>query len=230
LHRLHTDWNSAQGDIDKAIELAPDLPQIDLTLARLLLDTKRYEGAEKALDRFIQRVPNHVDALVTRGRARVGSGSPLQAAEDFGRAIAHAAQPEPEHYIEQARAFAAAGQDHIPAAIAALDAGMMRLGKLVTLGLYAVELECTRRNFDAALERLDALSASQPRKESWHERRGDVLDAAGRSVEAKAAYIAGIEAIKTLPPHIQNTAAVQQRQERLEGKIKESASSTSQVH
>ena len=227
LHRLHADWAAAQRDIDRTRELAPELPTVDLTLARLLLDTKRFEGAEEALDRFLVRLPNHVDALVTRARARMGAGKYLAAADDFGRAIDRASSPEPEYYIEQARALAAAGGDHIPDAVASLDRGMKKLGRLVTLGLYAVELECVRKNFDAALERLDALSARQPRQEAWCERRGDVLASAGRSAEAKAAYQAGLDAIKTLPPHIQNTAAVQQRQERLDQKLKETGSTGS---
>jgi len=221
LNRLHGDWAAAQRDIDRARELAPDLPVIDLALGRLLLDTKRFTGAEEALDRFLIRTPGHVEGLITRGRARMGAGEHSAAADDFGRAIERAQTPEPEYYIDQAHAFSAAGPEHIPEALAALDRGMTKLGKLVTLGLYAVELECARKNFDAALERLDALSATQPRKEAWCERRGDVLDAAGRSDEAKAAYQAGLEAIKSLPPHIQSTAAVQQRQERLERKLKE---------
>jgi predicted negative regulator of RcsB-dependent stress response len=162
-----------------------------------------------------------VDALVTRSRARTGAGDHLGAAEDLGKALEIANVPEPEYYIDQARALAAAGPNHIAAALAVLDRGMAKLGKLVTLGLYAVELECAQRNFDGALKRLDELSAGQPRKEAWHERRGDVLDAAGRRKEAQAAYEAASEAIRSLPPHIQNTAAVQQRRERLEAKLKE---------
>ncbi len=224
LHRIHADWMAAQIDIDRARELAPDLPTSDLVQGRLFFDVKRFQGAEEALDRFLKRVPNHVDALVTRARVRNGSGQYLKAADDFAGAISNSRQPEPDYYIEEARSLAAAGQDHIPQAIAALDAGMMRLGKLVTLGLCAVELECARRNFDAALERLESLSANQARKEVWHERRGDVLSAAGRMDDARAAYQAGLDAIKVLPPYIQNTGAVQQRQERLSDKLKELAS------
>jgi len=105
LHRLHGDWASAQRDIDRSRELAPELAVIDLAQARLFLDVKRFEGAEEALDRFLGRMPDHVEGLVTRGRARVGSGKSLAAAEDFGRAIDRATEPDPEYYIDQARAL-----------------------------------------------------------------------------------------------------------------------------
>ena len=220
LNRLHGDWGAAQRDIDRARELAPDLAVIDLVRGRLFLDVKRFIGAEEALDRFLARTPDHVEGLLIRGRARMGAGKSLEAAADFAKAIECAKEPDPEYYVEEVRALVAAGSDHITDAVAVLDRGMARLGKIVTLGLYAVELDCARRDFDSALQRLDALSANQARMEAWHERRGDVLDAAGRNEEAKAAYQACLDAIKTLPPHIRNTAAVQQRQERVEGRLK----------
>ena len=86
----------------------------------------------------------------------MGAGKSLEAAADFAKAIECAKEPDPEYYVEEVRALVAAGPDHITDAVAVLDRGMARLGKIVTLGLYAVELDCARRDFDSALQRLDA--------------------------------------------------------------------------
>jgi len=78
-------------------------------------------------------------------------------------------------------------QDSIRIIHAALDAGMARLGPIVSLQLPAVELEVALGRTDRALARLDTLLA-RTANPAWVARRGDLLLRAGRSTEARHEY------------------------------------------
>src|SRR5438876_8647915 len=69
LRRAHVEWEAAYADYDRALALAPDLAIIDLARGRLFLDSGWPLSARAALDRFLSRQPNHVEALVLRARA-----------------------------------------------------------------------------------------------------------------------------------------------------------------
>ena len=218
LHRLHEEWPAAAADYNRAEQLAPTAVATHLGRGKLLLATGRLDEAKAELGKFIAANPGHVDALVTRARVETKRKEPLAAAGDFARAIALAPRPEPEFYLERAQSLAAAGDDHIAEALRCLDDGTEKLGNLPTLGLYAIELDLRRKNFDAALARVEKLSAGSPRKEGWLERRGDILTAAGRPGEARTAYAAASEALRALPAHRRATKATSELEERLKQK------------
>ena len=218
LNRLHEAWPAAAADYDRAEKLAPTAVGIHLGRGKMLLATGHLDDAKAALDKYIAGKPEHIDGLVTRARVEALRKKPLAAADDFARAIALAPRPEPEFYLERAQALAAAGDDHLPGALRCLDDGTAKLGNLPTLGLYAIDLELRRKNFDAALTRLDTLSAGSPRKEAWLERRGDILTAAGRLDEARQSYLGAQEAIRALPQQRRLTRATIELEERLKQK------------
>lgn len=219
LRRLHEDWDGAEADYARVMELAPEIDFVHLGLGLLHLARNRLEEAGAELDRYVQRHPEHVEALAARARTRTRQKKFLEAAEDYTRAISASLQPRPEHYIDRARALAAANPDHVVEALAGLDEGMSRLGPIVTLGLCAVDLELARNGYDAALKRIDALSAGAPRKETWLERRGDILKAAGRADAAIAAYRAALGALDLLPPHVRQKKGVLDLHKRLQQKL-----------
>ena len=69
-----------------------------------------------------------------------------------------------------------------------LDDGMARLGPLVTLTIEAIDCERQLQRYDAALRRLDRLTAAAGPHPQWTLQRGMILLAAGRSAEARAAF------------------------------------------
>jgi predicted negative regulator of RcsB-dependent stress response len=93
------------------------------------------------------------------------------------------------------------------------------MGPLVTLQLYAMDLETENNRYDAALKRLDEVMAKAPRKETWLERRGNILRQAGKRDEARAAYQAGLDAMKTLPPARRNVPAMLELEKRLRSNV-----------
>ena len=116
--------------------------------------------------------------------------------------------PRPEYFLERARALEAAGPSHLAEALTGLDDGVERLGDVITLQLYAVDLELARGNYEGALERLDQISAGSVRQEPWLVRKATILEAAGRKEDARAAYEQTLISIGELPSSRRNNKAV----------------------
>ena len=210
LHSHHRDWNAALADYERAARLDRTLDVVDLARGRTLLAAGGYPQAKSALDRFLAKHPHHGEALATRARVLVKLAQPLAAAEDYTHAIAAGEgldRPEPDYYLERARALAAARGDHVDEELRGLDEGIKRLGPIVTLQLEAINLELARKRYDAALARLGTIAAQSPRKEAWLARRGEILEQAGRVGEARLAYEEAVAAIGSLPPRHRMTRA-----------------------
>ena len=202
LHSYHRDWDAAMADYDRAAQLDPTLAGVDLARGKTLLQAGSPSPAKSALDRFLAKHPEHAGALATRARVLVILGQRLAAAADYTRAIAAAERldrPNPEYYLERARALAAEGGGHVAQALHGLDEGVKRLGPIVALQLFAIEIELAGKRYNAALARLETLAAQSPRKEAWLAHRGDILKQAGRATEARLAYEQALAAIESLP-------------------------------
>lgn len=207
LHRLHRDWTRAAADYDRAARLRPDLKIVDLARGKMLFESGRFQRARLVLDRFLSQQPDHYEGLITRARVLARVGLRREAIEDFSHALAKSAVPDPDLYIERAQ-VTAGDEKRIDEALNGLDEGIKRLGPLVTLQLPAIDLELRRHNYDAALVRLDAVTAQSERKETWLVRRGEILKLAGRQEEARAAFNAALVAIESLPPERRQSRAV----------------------
>jgi tetratricopeptide (TPR) repeat protein len=229
LHRVHRDWSAALADYESARALEPGLAEVDLHIGRAMFEAGRPEHAKLALDRFLGQYPNHVKALVTRARVFVQLGAPLAAAHDFTRAIAQFQPPNhplPEYYLERAQALAAAGDAYIDAALRGLDDGINRLGNLVTLQLYAVDLELVKQRYAAALHRLDRLIAQTPHMPHVLARRGEIYEQAGRLAEARQAYTEALRTLTTLPSSRRTSTSVVSLETRLRDAVERLAAHT----
>jgi tetratricopeptide (TPR) repeat protein len=202
LYRAHGDFDLAMADFQVARSLDPDLPAVDLCVGSTHLDAGRPAEALVSLDRFLARLPRHVGATVLRARALAALGERLAAAVEYTEAIRLATAedpPRPESIIERAQVLSAEGPEWIPEAIAGLDEGITRLGPLPVLQLLAAELELGRGSPDAALDRLESAWASSARKETFLERKGEILERSGRMGDACRAYEEALEAWDALP-------------------------------
>lgn len=198
LHRLHRDWDLAFADYGRAERLNPRLDEVNLGRGRTYFEADKPQQARVWLDRFLSASPDHVDALITRARILVRLNLFIPAATDYSLAIAKLAKPKPEYYIERAEAHVAGGRNE--EALGGIDEGIRRLGPIVTLQLFAIDLQVSLKSYDAALLRLEQIAAQSPRKESWLARRGEILRQAGREGEAQQAFKAALTAIEALPP------------------------------
>jgi len=208
LHAAHEDPESAAADYDRAEAMKADPLAVWLGRGKVQLSTGHHADACATLDLLLAREPRHVEALVTRARARAKRSDTSQAIEDFSAAIAASSRPEPDYYLERATVLASVTPPRLDEAIQGLDDGLKRLGTgVITLQLAAIDLEVRAGRLDAALARIDQAAASSPRKETWLIRRGDLLAPAGRRAEATLAYHSALAAIAKLPPRIQAARA-----------------------
>ena len=219
LHRMHEDWAKAAADYDHIAEIDPDSIDLHIGRGKLLMDQGKLTAARRQLDRALAREPDHVDARITRAQVLARQGKASAAVADYKIAIARSARPEPEYYDEAAKGLASLGDEGRGEAIALLDEGAARLGDPPQLGLRALEIEVALRRYDAALARIDRLAAGAARTETWDERRGDVLRAAGREDEARLRYQAALDAIAQLPPRLATIRATEELRARVERKL-----------
>jgi tetratricopeptide (TPR) repeat protein len=216
LLRLQGAWGDALADFQRVKELDPRLAAVDFYRGRTLLQAGHPRAAVACLDRFLAREPGCGQAWLARAQARAKLGEDRAAAQDYTAALDRLHEPQPDHFIEMARTFARLGPAGVEQALRGLDAGMRRLGPLVVLQEYAIELELHRGHFDAALARLDTLGARANRKESWLARRGEILEQAARPAAAREAYAEAMRAWERLPQTRREAPAMVE----LEGKLR----------
>ena len=219
LYGMHEEWAQSEADFDKAEKLDPKLINVSLARSRILLSRKRFKEAQAAVDRYLAAQPKHASALVIRAQALSGQKRFAQSAETWAQVIEITDRPDVEHYYERAQALAAAGPDPTDAALITLDDGLAKLGKVPTLGLYAIQLEVARKRYDAALARLDDMIPKTGRKESWLELQGDILASAGRKDEAQKTYAKALEELQALPARVRSTKASIGLEDRLKKKV-----------
>ena len=208
LHRAHHAPRSARADYDRALALDPSLDAARLARARLLVELRRATEAGPDLEAFLARHPGHVQATLVRARARGASGDVRGAVADYDAVLA--ATPDPDRGLERARLLAATGREaDRRQAVAGLDALMTELGPIVTLDLEAIALLVDLGDHDAALARVDRAIARTPNATSWRVRRADLLRRAGRTAEARQAYLDARAAFDILPPARRQTRDAQ---------------------
>lgn len=219
LYRAQQNWDAAQSDYDQARTLDPKLELIDFVRGRMFLEANWPLSAKAALDRFLAKHGNHVEALVSRARTLAKLGNRLAASQDYARAIQLGPGSQPELYLERAQTLAAEGGPYIKEALQGIDDGIKKLGPLVTLQLCAIDIEVAQKNYEAALSRVEAVAAANPRKETWMARKGEILRQAGRNDEARAAFQAALKAMETLPPARRNVPAMSELQKRIQEQL-----------
>lgn len=207
MQRLLQHWEAAEADYSQAAKLAPDLAIVDLASASMWNDAGKPKLALPLLDRFIQRSPDNPGGFSERGRARRLDGQFRAAADDYARAVALTREPAPEDYASWAAALVDAGA---PAeAVAVLNQGIGRLGRLPALDFQALDIEQQSAQFDAALARLEILLAAPGRKDSLLVRKAEILLAAGHRDAAKLALAQAQAELDSLPDMRRLTAASQ---------------------
>jgi tetratricopeptide (TPR) repeat protein len=206
----HGETDEALQDLDRAERLDPSLTAVALARGKLLLRVGRLAEAKEALDRYLAAKPDDPDALATRARVHAALGRPEAAVEDYTMAIRASekrGQALPDEYLERARLQAGRGGEHTLEALRGLDDGVARLGPLVSLELYAIDLELAAGRHDAALARLEAVSKRSPRKETWLVREAEILERAGRTPGALFAYEEAARTVDALPSRHRQTRA-----------------------
>jgi predicted Zn-dependent protease len=223
LRRAHFEWDEALADYQRAETLSPSLVVVELMRARVCLDSGWPLAARAYVDRFLRHQTNNPEAYITRARAYQRLQLRLSAADDYDRAINLSRESGPDLYIERAQVLALEGREYFGRALQGLDDGIRKLGPLVVLQLFAIDIDLKSQNFDGALTRLDRVAERSPRKESWLSRKGEILKQAGRLAEANQSYRDALAALQTLPPVRRNVPAIVELEKRIRHEIEATA-------
>lgn len=226
LYRAQQKWDAAQADFDYAFGIDPRLDQIDFLRGRMFLEANWPVSAKLAFDRVLSKQPDHLEALLLRARALAKLESRVVAAKDYTRVIQLTTESRPELYIERAQVLAAEGGPNVKEALKGLDEGIKKLGPLVTLQSAAIDIELRQKLYDDALVRVEKIASTTPRKETWLARKGEILQQAGRSEDARAAFTAALQAIDSLPPGRKNVPAIAELQSRIRERLQSLKSSS----
>lgn len=198
---------TALGDLRQAERWNGEPGKILSARARILRDAGHGYRALAAYGRSLDLTPDDTGLRWERARLLHALGRPRSAARDLERIAAASGgpdrRPEPDLYVSWHIELVEAG---LPLqALAALDAGIQRLGPLVSLEVPAFELERSLGQSSAALRRLDRLTSNVPRMDGWLLARGQVLRAAERTDEARSAYQSALDKLRALSPRRQRT-------------------------
>jgi tetratricopeptide (TPR) repeat protein len=197
-HLEAREWEAALVQLDHAAAHGAEPAVVGTLRGQAYLGWGRPRRARREFDRVLARRSDAWGTLFLRGRAWIALDNPARAADDFGRAIAHLESPQPEQVLARRDALLALGRR--ADAVTALDEGIARIGPVATLELAAVDLEVELDRYDAALARLERLSAANPPNPAWLARRGDILVRAGRPAAAREAWSDAVTLIEKRPP------------------------------
>lgn len=198
-------FDEAIDDYQRAIHLDPRATDVSVRLAETLFDAGRLDEASAIVAPLLREQPDHPTARLVRAHILVATGAPEAAARDFGFVVATLPRPSPDLILQYANAYVAAGD--LDTAIAVLDQGSERLGRLSVFEDRCITLEAALGRFEGALARLDRMFSEAPRADRWLFRRGELLDAAGRSEEAELAYREALDFLLKLPKRLRDVPA-----------------------
>ncbi|MFM8336665.1 MAG: tetratricopeptide repeat protein [Opitutaceae bacterium] len=199
LYARHEDWLHAEANYLAAAEIAPRHAGIARARGALALAQNRPADALNLLNESKALDPADNSGRILRARALRKLGRNDEAGNEYDRVLDRLRSPSPDLFLERAALLPPTE------ALTVLETALRRLGPVPGLELRALALEETLGRVDAALARLDRLSAGAERKENWLRRRGDVLLRAGRDKEARAAYAAALAALAALPDWLRDS-------------------------
>jgi hypothetical protein len=183
-HAEHEDWTAAEADFAAAEKLVPNLAERFFARGQALLDGGKAEEARVDLEKYCATEKPAARGWAALGRARAKVEMWAGAAAAYERACA--GEMQVEWVIEWTRALQKSGNDD--GARTAIEAGIARLGPLITLHNARIELEEHAANWPAALEQIERASkVAGGRAERWLIRRSVTLERAGRVPESVAA-------------------------------------------
>ena len=192
--------DAAVRDYQRVLSLDPHRTEAHLGLAELLLLGGLAAEAQRALNACApQDVPLEIQKWKLQSEVLRTQNRWIDAANALDRAIEINPNPRPEDYIESADLCVTAGRPN--EALAALNRGIERLDGASALRWRAIAIAIVARRPNDALAQLDQLEKAMPNSPLVHARRGDILAACGRNVEATAAWSEALARIESTPPH-----------------------------
>lgn len=212
LQMEHGNNKAARQDFLLALKLKPEERSAYYYLAEQAFHQNTLPDGRRYAEKFLAMLKGEPGAIVRGqtlyGRILLAQGQHRAAATAFRIAVDQAAEPSPEHYLYLADAQSRAGA--APEALASLDEGMHKLGRLAVLQNKSISLNIASSAWDEALKRLDAMILQGQGLPELYLRKANVLRAAERQAAAQEAVREGLASIEQIPAARRETAAMQQ--------------------
>lgn len=194
-HVGHDEWQLALEEVERIRKLAPGKHELGYFEGRSLAVAQRWDEAEEPLTAFLEKHPNHLEALAWRARVRQSTGDQAGANADYAKACA--TSRDPELLREFALTLVAQGRAH--EAVAMLRGGLKRMPEDPALLDCLVDCSIKAGDADTVLATIATLQRTWPRPEPWMKRRAVYLAEIGRGEQSRAAWSELRDHIMALP-------------------------------
>lgn len=209
LYRHGEDWARAEADFAAAGRCDPRNAFVLFLRGRTLLDAGQPAAAESLAGQFCQRAPANPEAWFLRGEIRAALNQPNLAFADYAEGFRRASSANPDEALHWTGLMAALPSSDPAKVLAVLDDALARLGSLPALVDFAIEVEVRRKNYAAAVARIDRALRPGRWPGTLLARRGDILAKSGQPVAAVESYRAALAAIEKLSARNRAVADVQ---------------------
>ena len=200
---------SALQDCSRAVVLEPELKDAILCRGTVYLELDQVENATLEFDRYLALYPNHLPARLRRATALVKLQRYNPAIEDFQFLLSKS--PSPEIYLQTAETLLLANPDRPDVALQTIEEGLRKIGPIITLQEFALQLQVERKQYHRALATVDDILATAPRKERWLMEKGDILLLSNQMNEGCALFHQARESLVTLTPLHETGVELQQQ-------------------
>jgi len=194
-HVEHGEWKACLEEVAKVEALSGGAIRTTYLSGKALAGEGKLVPALSDLDAFLEAEPGHQLALIERARVRVKLGQVEAGFVDYEAALATSAPAEV--YVEAVEALRR--HDRTEEAFALAETSVKETGGDPAALLCAIDCATSLGRTDDAVGHLDELMKKWPRPEPWMQRKAEILAAAGRQEEAKAAWRALHDHLLALP-------------------------------
>lgn len=213
LYRENRNWPLAWNDYTRAQMMLPKGSeqqfQVLFYMGRMQLQSGNPKSAHTLLSKVLAYNPNHSQARLNQARTLFALGEKRKAVGQMDQFISLTGQGAPDYYLERAKMTTAIGPEYNKRAIKGLNEAIDRLGPLVSLIQYAVEVHTNSGQYQLALEKIHQLPTNLQELPAWQARYGDILRQEGKQEEAVAAYRKATATINKMPERRRSTRAMQ---------------------
>jgi len=203
LYAHYDHWTEALADLDKIAAVEPGHATQPALRASVLRRSGKPAEARVLQEAFLQKYPRHARVRGDYAQTLADLQDTAGALRELDALIGAAEHPPPDAVAFRLRLAEAADP---AAALAWLDRFLTR-HPLPVFQEEALRLELQLGRAEAALARLDRMTAAAPRPEFLLLRKAELLQAAGDKQAAARAARAAQEAIAKLPAHVRSTKA-----------------------
>jgi len=215
LSRRARDFEHAHADLDRAVELGLDAAPAHRDRGLIRFEEDRFAEAEALLRLARELAPQELATLLGHARALAALHRFDESASTYAAIVELAPSAGPDVRLEHIRVAASGGgADALGDAIRVADAAIAAIGSVPALEQAALDLELRADRVDAALARLDRVARGSARRDTILLQRAEILERAGRTKAAEAAYAEALAASSSLPDARRSAPAVRDNEVR----------------